>query len=42
MSASGADMSVVPLVMFMIPAVVLMSRLVRRVGRLAQLSQRFS
>jgi hypothetical protein len=39
---SGANMFVVPLVMFMIPAVVLMPLLVRRVGRLAQRSQRFS
>jgi hypothetical protein len=38
---SGANMFVVPLVMFMIPTVVLMPLLVRRVGRLAQRSQRF-
>jgi hypothetical protein len=34
-------MFVVPLVVFMIPAVVLMPLLVRRVGRLAQRSKRF-
>src|SRR5918995_5405312 len=39
---SGANMFVVPLVMLMIPAVVLMPLLVRRVGRLAQRSRRFS
>jgi hypothetical protein len=39
---SGANMFVVPLILFMIPAVVLMPLLVRCVGRLAQRSQRFS
>jgi hypothetical protein len=38
---SGANMFVVPLVTVMIPAVVLMPLLVRRVGRLAHRSQRF-
>jgi hypothetical protein len=38
---SGANMFVVPLVTVMIPAVVLMPVLVRRVGRLAHQSQRF-
>jgi hypothetical protein len=39
---SGANMFAVPLVMVMIPAVVLMPLLVRRLGRLVQRSKRFS
>ena len=39
---SGANTFVVPLVPIMIPAAVLMPLLVRRVGRLARRSQRFS
>jgi hypothetical protein len=38
---SGANMFVVPLVTVMIPVVVLMPLLVRRVGRIAHRSQRF-